>query len=368
MTNQNQRIVFISYSHVDTDFVNRFASLLLNLDIQIWKDSKDIKVGGAILESVYEGMKNTSHFCCIISLSSVKSTWVKEELSFAKHRRLEGSDLAIVPVLIDEVEIPDYIKVYRCAHLENRNLSTENPEVIMLLRAFGIDIQGEGPRIITGVRRQLLLNAGVELQERIIHFRKKLGTFQTDYRAYQRARLASKHIRVLDNSPSRRGIGARSRKGSGYRYVLNPEYFKIKSARDRARSALIDLRESASWLKEPISTFKRALTIAEINTSGSEARDSSSVKVLWGSLDDALDRLSEMSKIICKISREEAHEDDEKKEDPDWEREDGWDQMTGLWWTGEKLPRWIAQIPRIEAELESVTGMLVYWRRFESKK
>ncbi len=84
MTNQPQRIVFISYSHVDTAFVNIFSSLLLNLNIQIWKDSKDLEIGSEILDRLNEAVKNASHFCCIISSSPVESLWVKRELNFVR--------------------------------------------------------------------------------------------------------------------------------------------------------------------------------------------------------------------------------------------------------------------------------------------
>src|SRR5687768_1523457 len=169
MTNRTQRIVFISYSHDDTDFVNLFGSLLLHLDIQIWKDSKDLPIGSEILGSLYEAVKNASHFCCIISSSSVKSRWVKKELSYAKRRRLDGSDLAIVPILIDEVEIPDYVKSYRCARLASGTLSLDNPELIITLRTLGVDL-ADAPRIITGQKRRRLLGSCAALREIIIHF------------------------------------------------------------------------------------------------------------------------------------------------------------------------------------------------------
>lgn len=372
MTNQNQR-VFISYSHIDTDFVNLFASLLINFDIHIWKDSKDIPIGGEILDSVYYAIKNTSHFCCIISSSSVKSGWVKEELSYAKHRILEGTSLMIVPILIDDVEIPNYIKVYRCAHLENRNLSLENPELTMILQAFGVNLRSLPP-IITGQKRRRLLKSCVDLRDRIVTFRQRLGTFQKRYEAYQKAGWVSKYIRVRDSRPSRRSVGSLPRAGSGYRNVLNPAYYEIKRERDRARSAIIDLREISACVPASVNMVKRALEGAGLSMSGLEGRLSSRDTHLWVLFDSALGRVSEMSETISRVScdeDDESEEDDENGEDDDGSdgvREDGWDQLKGLSWVHEKLPRWIASIPRIESDLESVIGMLDYWGRFDSDK
>ena len=375
MTNQTQRIVFISYSHVDTDFVNTFCRLLLDLDIQIWKDSKDLKIGGKILDSLNEAVKNASHFCCIISSSSLKSQWVRQELTYAEQRQLESSDLAIVPILIDEVEIPDYLESYRCARLQKRRLSLDNPELIMTLRAFGVDL-ADAPRIITGRKRRTLLRSCAALQERMIHFGRKLGTFQERYEAYGTASLVPRTIMIRDTS-SRRRIG--SRKGSGRRSVFNPAYSKIKTARDQARSALLDLRESSSWVRAPLEEVKQALrdagltksadaeTLSELSLPGVEEEFSSDEIYLWETLESALDDALTISEAICKVPRDEDAES-EDDEGSDWGREDGWDQLKGLWWTGEKLPRWIRSIARIQGTLQEVIGTLDYWGRFDSDK
>jgi hypothetical protein len=377
MTNQTQRIVFISYSHVDTDFVNIFSSLLLNLDIQIWKDSKDLQIGGEILDSLSQAVKNASHFCCIISSSSVKSPWVRQELNYAKQRQLESSDLAIVPILIDEVEIPDYVGSYRCARLQNRSLSLDNPELIMTLRAFGVDL-ADAPPIITGPKRRRLLRSCAVLQERMIHFRQKLATFQERYKAYGTASLVPKTIMIRETNSRRRGIGFR--KSSGRRSVYNPAYSKIKVARDQARSAVLDLRESSSWVPAPLKEVKQALqdaglsksadeeTLSGLSLPGVEGTFSSSDTYLWRSLESALDDALTISEAICKVPRDEDTEKDEDDDGSDWGREDRWDQLKGLWWTGEKLPRWIRSIAKIEATLQEVIGTLEYWGRFDSDK
>jgi len=110
-------LVFISYSHRDSEFVNRLAALLISYDLNVWKDSKDLPIGGNIPKNIYHGIKSSSHFCCIISEASVESQWVEEELSFAKMRQLDNRELMIVPILISDVEVPDYVKAYRYANL-----------------------------------------------------------------------------------------------------------------------------------------------------------------------------------------------------------------------------------------------------------
>lgn len=172
-----KHVVFISYSQKDIDFVNTFAALLQRFGLNVWKDSKDIPIGGNIPKGIYEGIKNSSHFCCIISKSSIQSAWVEEELSYAKMRQLNDRTLQIVPILIDSVSIPDFVSAYRCAHLENRDLSLKNPEFIMVLQAFGVNISTEDIHVVTGKTRLALLEQGHKLKSEVTEFREHCGIF-----------------------------------------------------------------------------------------------------------------------------------------------------------------------------------------------
>lgn len=396
MTEQKKRIVFISYAHADSDFVNLFASLLLNFNIRFWLDSKDIPVGGEILDNIYEGIKGTSHFCCIISSSSVKSAWVKEELKFAKHRSLRDKSLALVPVLIDEVEIPDYVVDHLCAHLEDRNLSLKNPELLKLLAAFGVNLEKEARRIITGPERGALLKSCVELREGILQLREWLATYRQRCEEHRTARSVSRHVRVRLPPPPRKGFGRPSHGSSRYRLVPNPNYseYAISQARERARSALRRLRVIASHVLAAIGRVRRAGQAAGINLSaGLGGRLAFSDTGLWVSLNDALDLARGVSETISGKSLkevggadkpeavgeaaadEDAEEDaedadgedgelDYEEDDEDVEADEG-GKYEEPWWVREKLPRWISSLPRVEAAVESAAGMLAHWGRFD---
>jgi len=61
------RSVFISYAHADTPFVVEFAQLLVSLGVPFWRDAKDLAIGANLSKSIYEGIKASSHFCCVLS-------------------------------------------------------------------------------------------------------------------------------------------------------------------------------------------------------------------------------------------------------------------------------------------------------------
>jgi hypothetical protein len=158
-------------------------------------------------------------------------------------------------------------------------------------------------------------------------------------------------------------MGLPPRTVRGYRNIPNPAHYKIRPARDRAKTALIDLRESASRVPAQIKKVKVALEVAELNTSGKpKERFSYSKTYLWISLEDALDRALKMSRAIVKVPR---GEDDGEDEDGDWGRKDKWDRLKGLSWVRE-IPRWNTSISEILTALDRAIGTLDHWRRFDS--
>lgn len=333
MTDQDQRSIFISYSHADSQFVNSFASMLLKYDLNIWKDSKDILIGGNILKSVYDGIKGVSHFCCIISSSSIKSAWVEEELSYAKVRQLNDRSLCIVPVLIDEVEIPDYLKAYLNAHLENRDLSIKNPELLKILKAFGIDLEEFARDIITGPDRKLLLECCEKLRQDLSLFREILLNFQDAYLEYESAISNKGYDRPDAEMPYRVGLPSRysppTTHGSDYR---------IKRALEGATGILKTLKVYASNLRASVEHLRQAWE---------KVNPASGISHLHPDLSFTLDLTSYMSKTIAEASDASANDN---------------------WWVREKLSRWVKELPRAEASIEGASALLKSWANFDPKE
>jgi hypothetical protein len=330
---ENQRIVFISYAHKDVTFVNAFASELLRFDLNVWKDSKDIPIGGNIPKSIYDGIKKASHFCCIISASSVKSKWVEEELSFAKVRQLGDSGLQIIPVLIDKVEAPDYVAAYRYANLENRDLSLKNPEFLMLLKAFGTDLEEYSREILTGEARKTLLQSCGKLFRDFKLFREILGNLQNAYNRYQSAQDNWHYDPPMDMSKGRAGsfeISApRTTHGSDY---------QIASALDDVAGVLTRLKVDAADVQTSIEELRRVWEKAD---------PTHSVSRLNELLFDPLDLLSYASKTVA-----EANADEPKKN----------------WWMREKLSEWNGKMPSVEAAVASAMALLESWAAFDPKE
>jgi hypothetical protein len=292
--------VFISYSHADSEFVNRFAALLLSYDLNVWKDSKDIPIGGNIPKVIYQGIKDASHFCCIISNSSVMSTWVEEELSFAKIRQLGASALTIIPILIDNIEVPDYVQAYRYANLRDRNLSPNNVEVGRILAAFGIVPKGLPTHVILGPDREKLLASCRSLGLALFHFRDRLqpsvslrSDFDKDVASYS-ASIYQSDRRLSQMYPE------------SYKYAHGPDvqldrYIREKSIELQHTRNFIwtDLKTKASHVLESIDQVDKSGNTVGLDLLERSHSPSSEKFALWVELSDVLGNLSSLCRIVA---------------------------------------------------------------------
>ena len=98
-------LVFISYSHIDGDFVQRLTTLLENKKIPYFLDKKDIDWGDSILDEVMKGLDNATHLIVVISPASLKSFWVPYEIGLARAKGLK-----ILPLLTHpSLDLPGFI-------------------------------------------------------------------------------------------------------------------------------------------------------------------------------------------------------------------------------------------------------------------
>jgi hypothetical protein len=102
--------VFISYSHADRGFVEKLAYELAQNRIVVWWDEWEIRVGDSLLQKIEYGITNTSYLVVILSNNSVSSAWVQEELRAALTRQLAERKTIVLPVLLDDCEIPLFLR------------------------------------------------------------------------------------------------------------------------------------------------------------------------------------------------------------------------------------------------------------------
>jgi len=105
----DKKFGFISYSSNDKEFVERLAKELNENGLPIFFDKWEIKVGDSIIEKIDLALGKMTDLIIILSKASVKSNWVKKELSSALIKKLKNNSVKILPVLKEKCKIPNII-------------------------------------------------------------------------------------------------------------------------------------------------------------------------------------------------------------------------------------------------------------------
>lgn len=107
--------VFISYSSKDKKFVDNLAIKLVKDRIKVWVDKWEIKVGDSLIEKIQKGLTESSFLLVVLSTNSIQSEWCRKELNSGLIREIENKRVVILPVLLDDCEIPLLLKEKRYA-------------------------------------------------------------------------------------------------------------------------------------------------------------------------------------------------------------------------------------------------------------
>lgn len=98
--------VFIIHSSDDKNFVSKLGADLVKNEIPIWISDWEIKVGDNIVEKIEDGIRNASLAIVVVSAKSNESIWCKKEVSISLTREIQSENVFILPIRIDDVEMP----------------------------------------------------------------------------------------------------------------------------------------------------------------------------------------------------------------------------------------------------------------------
>jgi len=102
--------IFISYSHADKKFVDRLAIELVRARAPIWLDRWELKVGDSLIQRIQTAIQGAGALLVILSKTSVESEWCKKELSAGLVRELEEKRVLVLPVIIEDCEVPLFLR------------------------------------------------------------------------------------------------------------------------------------------------------------------------------------------------------------------------------------------------------------------
>lgn len=106
--------LFISYNSKNKDFVQRLAKDLAVLEIDVWLDDWELRMGDSLFDKLSNALEISKYIAIIFSNEFTNSEWARSELKQAFSREIREKRTLIIPILIEETKIPPLIedKIY----------------------------------------------------------------------------------------------------------------------------------------------------------------------------------------------------------------------------------------------------------------
>lgn len=111
--------VFLSHNIADKPFVEKLASDLKRVGVNVWFDKWEIKVGESLTWKIEQGIRENEYLAIVLSPEAIKSEWVKSELGAAWAKQMKQKKVVILPVLYRDCDIPLLLLDRRYADFRN---------------------------------------------------------------------------------------------------------------------------------------------------------------------------------------------------------------------------------------------------------
>jgi hypothetical protein len=115
--------VFICHASEDKPIARELAAYLQSRGIEIWLDELRIKVGDSIVAKINDGVASATHVALLVSTSATSKPWVTREFSAALMRQLADASVRVLPVRLDEANVPAILADIRYADCRTDKVS-----------------------------------------------------------------------------------------------------------------------------------------------------------------------------------------------------------------------------------------------------
>jgi hypothetical protein len=76
----------------------------------VWIDEAEIDIGDSLIAKIRDGLDRVDFVAAILSSSSIKSSWVTQELDIASNREIEEKRVVVLPLMLEPVPLPGFLK------------------------------------------------------------------------------------------------------------------------------------------------------------------------------------------------------------------------------------------------------------------
>lgn len=111
--------VFLSHSSADKKFTRKLAIALAGSGLKVWIDEAEIGIGDSLIEKIESGILGSKYLIAVLSKNSTTSRWCTEELRMAMARQITQKGIAVLPVLIEDCDIPGFLQEKKYSDFRN---------------------------------------------------------------------------------------------------------------------------------------------------------------------------------------------------------------------------------------------------------
>ncbi|WP_372070833.1 toll/interleukin-1 receptor domain-containing protein [Tistrella mobilis] len=129
--------VFISHASKDKPFVLRLAVGLLAKGIPVWLDKWSITLGDSLLHAIYDGLERSGFVVVVVSDAAIRSGWVNRELNAALAREEQTGRRFVIPIRIDDTNMPLKVADRLYANFATRGFSEALEDLARVLVSKG---------------------------------------------------------------------------------------------------------------------------------------------------------------------------------------------------------------------------------------
>lgn len=128
--------VYISYNQRDRDFVAAVAEQLKAQGHVLSLDIATIMPGQDWRHALTEGLKSSEIFIVFLSQNSLESQFVLSEIGAARAYAAESGRMLMIPIIIDEIRIPEVIQDLHAIIVPDRNIDQTVERISTAISAF----------------------------------------------------------------------------------------------------------------------------------------------------------------------------------------------------------------------------------------
>lgn len=147
--------IFLSHTSIDKPFVRKLANDLRSNGHTVWIDEAEINIGDSLIGKIRDGLDSVDYVAVILSQASIKSEWVQKELEIASNRELKEKKKVVLPIKIEDVELPGFLEGKFYGDFSNEKEYSEKLELLLRSLGDGIKVIPQTEEEINILKEQL---------------------------------------------------------------------------------------------------------------------------------------------------------------------------------------------------------------------